>query len=90
MFYHTEEFQNCGSKPLPKYDVVVIGSGPAGFSLAMQFLEGQGQTMKVAMLESSALGYQEAQARQVSCSFDVENLYRGQLVGWAEQNGPIT
>jgi len=56
------------------YDICVVGSGPAAFSLALQFAlqnpGGSGRGMRVAMLESSPGG-----------GFDVQDLYEGENAG---------
>ena len=71
-------------------DICVVGSGPAAFSLALQFVDGApaGKGLKVVMLESEpdeqsiVLANRQSQDQNLGPCDVTDTLYPGKLAGY--------
>ena len=78
MIYHASDLAD-GS--VLEYDICIVGSGPAAFSLALQFIDQQDACpKKVVMLESSPAPQTDAGSSPDNV-YNVQQLYNGVLAG---------
>lgn len=72
------------------YDVCVVGTGPAGMTLALEYIRSSSHTSRVAVLESGYPGCGELyrQGFDFACKATIQTIYQGEVNGWIQRSRP--